>query len=157
MHSRIYQISTKPIHKDDYISEDKYYDHWFLNSVADYVNDDTDRAEDIQWFKDCYEKYGISFGVDDSGEYFIIEDKLKYFEANFKRFKEVFNELSSMTLEEFADGKCSMSMYQLKEAYEERFGFYVDGDEIGMSTLDEFVRYANETKWYIGATIDYHC
>lgn len=48
MHSRIYQISKTPIDRDDYIEESKYYDHWFLNSVADYVDDDTNRDDDIE-------------------------------------------------------------------------------------------------------------
>ena len=158
MHSRIFQISTKPIHKDDYIEEDRYYDHWFLNSVADYVNDDTDRAEDIEWFKDCYEKDGLSFGVDENGEYFIVEDKVKFFEPNFKRFQNALQGLLTTTLDDFISGKCGYQLYDLKSAYDDKFGFYIDGDEFSLDTLNAFIRYAEVgTKYYIGATIDYHC
>ena len=158
MHSRIYQISTKPIHKDDYIDESNYYDHWFLHSVADYVNDDTDRTDDIKWFKECYEKDGLSFGTDENGEYFIVEDKVKFFEPNFKRFQNALQGLSTVTLDDFITGKCGYQLYDLKSAYDEKFGFYVDGEEFYLQTLGGFVRYAEVgTKYYIGATIDYHC
>ena len=158
MHSIIYQIGTKPIHKDDYIEESNYYDHWFLYSVADYVNDDVDRTEGIEWLKDCYEKDGLSFGTDENGEYFIVEDKVKFFEPNFKRFQNALQGLSTVTLDDFITGKCSYQLDDLKSAYDEKFGFYVDGEEFYLQTLNEFVRYAEiGTKYYIGATIDYHC
>ena len=158
MHSRIFQISSKPIDKCDYIEESHYYDHWFLNSVADYVNDNTDRADDIDWFKSCYKKDGLSFGTDENGEYFIVEDKVKFFEPNFKRFQNALQGLSTTTLDDFITGKCGYPLYDLKSAYDEKFGFYIDGDEFDLQTLNEFIRYSNVgTKYYIGATIDYHC
>lgn len=158
MHSRIFQISTKPIDKCDYIEESNYYDHWFLNSVADYVNDSTDRADDIKWLKDCYDKDGLSFGVDENGEYFMVEDKAKFFEPKFKRFQNALQELSTTTLDDFMNGKCGYQLYELKAAYDDKFGFYVDGDEFSLDTLNTFIRYAEiGKKYYIGATIDYHC
>lgn len=157
MHSRIYQISTKPIHKDDYIEESNYYDHWFTNSVADYVNGNTDREDDIDWLKSCYKAQGLSFGVDEDGEYFIVEDKSKYFAKSFELFQKALKELSEITIDDFLTTKYGMKMYNLKSAYDDEFGFYVDGDGIGMETFDAFVRYADvNAKYYIGATIDYH-
>lgn len=162
MHGRIFQISTKPIHKDDYIEEDRYYDHWFVGSIANYVNGDTDGAEDLEWLRDCYEARGISFGADinDDGSnsvYLIVEDKSKYFAQKFESFQKTINELSTITLDDFVSSKCGMQMYNLKEAYDDKFGFYVDGDETSLETFDAFIRYAEVgTKYYIGATIDYH-
>ena len=88
MHSRIYQISTNPIHKDDYIDESNYYDHWFTNSVADYVNGDTNRADDIKRLKSCYDNSGLLFGVDNDGEYFIVEDKQNTLPTSWKYSKQ---------------------------------------------------------------------
>ena len=157
MHSRIYQISKKPIDKDDYIKESRYWDHWFINSIADYVDDDTNRAEDIEWLKDCYEARGLSFGTDEDGEYFIVEDKVKYFMSKFETFQEALKELSEIVIEDFASNKYGMQMYRLKDAYEDKFSFYIDGDETDMDTFDCFVRNAEVgVKFYIGATIDYH-
>ena len=158
MHSRIYQISKEPIDKCDYIEEDRYYDHWFNGSIADYVNGSTDRNDDIKWLKDCYEERGISFGVDDNGEYLIIEDKIQYFAPKFETFQKALKELTTMTLDDFVTGKSGYPLYSLKNAFNEKFGFYVDGNDIGMESFDGFVRFASTgVKYYIGATIDYHC
>lgn len=159
MHSRIYQISKTPIDKDDYIEESNYYDHWFTNSVADYVDGDTDRDDDIEWLKDCYEKKGLSFGQDNNGEYFIVENKTKYFEANFEKFQKELKELSEKTLDDFMGGESNMSLYRLKKSYDDEFGFYIDDEDEyhGVATFDRFMRCATVgTKYYIGATIDYH-
>ena len=159
MHSKIYQISKTPIDKDDYIEESNYYDHWFTNSVADYVDDDTNRNDGIEWLKDCYEKKGLSFGQDDNGEYFIVEDKTKFFEANFENFQKELKELSEKTLDDFMGGESNMSLYRLKSLYDDKFGFYIDdgGEYHGIATFDRFMRCATVgTKYYIGATIDYH-
>ena len=157
MHSRIYQISKNPIDKVDYIEESHYWDHWFIGAIADYVNEDTDRTNDIEWLKECYGNEGLSFGTDDDGEYFIVTDKAEYFAKRFKTFQKTLKELSELTLDDFASGKSSMQMYTLKAAYDDKFGFYVDGDDTGMETFDECIRSSsNGTKFYIGATIDYH-
>ena len=157
MHSRIYQISTKPIYKDDYIEEYRYYDHWFLNSVADYVNGDTNRENDIDWLKSCYKEQGLSFGADEGGEYLVVEDKSKYFAKSFEEFQRALKELSEITINDFLTAKYGMKMYNLKSAYNDECGFYVDGDVVGLETFDTFIRYADiNVKYYIGATIDYH-
>lgn len=157
MHSRIYQISKTPIDKDDYIEESHYWDHWFTNEVADYVNGSVDRDDDIKWLKDCYEEGGLSFGIDDNGEYFIIEDKTKYFAQNFEAFQKALKELSTATLDDFMSGECGVSLYRLKESYNDKFGFYVECEDCGCESFDGFMRYAAiGVKYYIGATIDYH-
>lgn len=157
MHSRIYQISKNPIPKCDYIEESNYYDHWFTNSVADYVNGDTNRDDDIKWLKDCYENKGLSFGVDGDGEYLIVEDKIKYFSVNFENFQNALKELSEATLDDFMSGECGTSLYRLKESYDDKFDFYVECEDCGCETFDGFMRYAIVgAKYYIGATIDYH-
>ena len=158
MHSRIYQISKEPINKRDYIEESHYYDHWFTNSVADYVNGNTDRDDDIQWLKDCYEERGLSFGTDNNGEYLVVEDKVKYFTVKFETFQKTLTELSKTTLDDFANGECGYSLYKLKEAYCDKFGFYAEIEEADTIEFDGFVRLAEVgVKYYIGATIDYHC
>jgi hypothetical protein len=159
MHSRIYQISKTPIDRVDYIDEEKYYDHWFTNSVADYVNGDTDRDDDIEWLKSCYKNKGLSFGQDNNGEYFIVENKTKYFEANFEKFQKELKELSEKTLDDFMGGESNMSLYRLKSSYDNEFGFYIDDEDEYhvVATFDRFMRCATVgTKYYIGATIDYH-
>lgn len=157
MHSRIFQISKNPIDKEDYIEESHYWDHWFTNSHADYVNGDTDREDDIKWLKNCYENRGLIFGTDDNGEYFIIEDKTKYFAPKFEEFQNLIKQLANSTLDSFATTKLDMDVYRLKAAYEDKCGFYVDGEDCDLCSLDDFIRWNdNGIKFYIGATIDYH-
>lgn len=152
MHSRIFQVSLEPIEKEDYIEESTYWDHWFVGEIADYVVD-SDRNEDIDWLKDCCN--GLTFGTDDNGKYFIVRNKEEYFKKKFKRFKNAVDTIKSCTLEEFT--KEIFAVWELKNAYEERFGFYVDADG-ELLNFDNFIRLCivNE-KYYIGGTLDYHC
>lgn len=114
MHSRIFQISNEPINERDYISEYHYDEHWFTNSVADYVGE-SDRKHDIEWLRDCQQGAGLLFGSDAGGEYFIIEDKQKYFTEPFEDFKKLLKELSATTLEDFSTTNLRQVMYELKK------------------------------------------
>lgn len=155
MHSRIFQVSMEPIDECDYIEESNYDDHWFTNSIADYVSDSFSRSEDLKWLEDCYDTKGIEFGVDDNGEYLVIKSKQKYFEYNFNKFMEIINKIKTYTFDDFIQD--SHEIWQLENAYEDKFGFYVDTDDNGLITLDSFVRtYPENEKFYIGGTIDYH-
>jgi hypothetical protein len=154
MHSRIFQASLNPIEKYDYIEESNYWDHWFTREWADYVNGDCDRKDDIEWLKSCYGTKGIEFGTDDNGEYFIVKSKQAYFENSFNEFTEILNKIKDYTLDDFVHG--FHEMWSLKNAYEDKMGFYADyyGSLI---TFDEFIREcATEEKYYIGGTIEYH-
>jgi len=161
MHSRIFQISTEPIEKEDYIEESTFYDTTFVGEVADYVNENTDRNDDIEWLKCCYENVeGI---IIDNGT-ITITDKKKYFEKKFEKFKEQLNKLETeTTLEAFAKADrtyydFSYTLWELKCAAEgDKFGFYVYDTQDGLYRFDDFVRYYDENvPYYIGATIDYH-
>lgn len=154
MHSRIFQVSKQPIKKEDYIGSDYYdYDHWFFHSIADYVSDDCYRNEDIQWLQDCVN--GITFGNDDNGEYFIIENKEEYFESAFKKFKELLDSLKDCTIKDFTTE--IQEFWIMKNVYEDKFGFYVDIDD-ELMTFDHFIRvFSEKDKFYIGGTVDYHC
>lgn len=150
MHSRIFQLSKKP---EDYIDSGYYdYDHWFTNSVADYVSDGCNRDEDIKWLQNCVN--GITFGKDEDGEYLIIENKNEYFAKAFARFKVLLNDIKDCTIEDFAKG--IQEIWIMKNLHEEKWGFYVEvNDEL--MPFDNFVRvYNKKEKFYIGGTVDYH-
>lgn len=152
MHSRIFQVSMNPIQEEDYILESDYYDHWFTNEIADYVNGDTDRENDIEWLQGY--STAFDFGTDNSGVYFIVKDKGEYFKPHFDRFMGALNKIKECTLTDFTYGLAEM--WTLKDSYEDKFGFYVNADGETMC-LDNFVRRcATGEKYYIGATIDYH-
>lgn len=154
MHSRIFQVSMEPINEHEYITESDYYEHWFTREIADYVNECTDRHSDIEWLAACYKEKGISFDSDENGEYFIVTSREKYFEDKFNKFKEAISKVEKCSLEDFSKGL--LNMWFVKDAYEEKFAFYVDADGEVM-TFDSFVRgCAVNEKYYIGGTMDYH-
>lgn len=154
MHSRIFQISDKPISENDYINETDYYDTGFIGEIADYVSDDTDREDDIEWLKTYFKDV-----ADFDGDSFTIINQRKYFEKRFNNFLEVIKEISLLTFEDFCtDGNYFNSkMWQLNVAYRDKFGFYMDDEYAGTEPLDDFMRRAkNGDVFYIGGTVDYH-
>lgn len=150
MHSRIFQVSMEPINKGEYICDSDYYEHWFTREIADYV-DDSDRESDISWLERNVRGYLVD--KDENGEYLIVTNKEKYFEPKYKNFMKALNEIGNPTLEEFTNG---IDLWYLKNADEDKFGFYVDADG-ELMTFDAFVRRCviNE-KYYIGNILDYH-
>lgn len=152
MHSRIFQMDIEPINKKDYIDEFTFYEDTFIGTIADYVDEDTNRDEDIQWLVDCYEKYGMEYNKEEDYVIFKKDFKKNYFRERFKLFKEIIDEL---TFEDFAyDTRANL--YKIKSLIEDRFSFYVYFDDYWM-TFDRFVRQLEEgKKYYFGATIDYH-
>ena len=154
MHSRIFQVSISPIKEVDYITEADYdYEHWFYREITDYVVASDDRNADIEWLKSCAK--GLIFDKDNYGDYFIVKSKEDYFERRFKVFQNILDKIKECTIENFANDM--FELWSLKNAYEEKFGFYVDIDGEMMS-FDSFVRcFAVNEKWYVGNTLDYHC
>lgn len=157
MHSRIFQLSASPIDKENYIVESDYYDHWFTNQIADYVDGDCNRDESIGWLYSYSKAYDVS-KCNDGNYRLVVHNKEIYFENAYKSFVEEVNKLTDMSLEQFTNG---FNLYGLTNAYEDKFGFYVDlyGDGHGneLMTLDAFIRRCNVgTVYYIGGVIDYH-
>ena len=154
MHSGIFQLSKKPIPRDEYLEESFFYDHWFTQAIADYVDGDTDRQCEMEWLTS--QNAGISIGNDDAGDFLIIKDREKYFAKSQglrKALKDVEKQISQ---EEFASASMAGPIWQLGNCYNEQFGLYVvlDGD---VTTFDSFVRNADVgEKHYIGATLNYH-
>lgn len=153
MHSRIFQVSTEPISKSDYIKESDFWDHWFLHEVADYVNDDCNREDDIDWLAIC--ERGYTVGHDNNGQYIIVQNKEEYFTKAFERFQGLLNKITKYDIQHFAQG--IYEMWDIQNVYEEKYGFYIYFDS-DLLTFDEFIRSCTENeKYYIGGTIDYHC
>ena len=161
MHSRIFQIETSPVDKDNYIGESRYYDSFVGQNGVDYVDEGTDRDDDIEWLRKSLE--GIATFEDD---HFIITNKKAYFEDKYDKFKKLIDNLGTMSIEDFMgnakegthyDQTIDYQMFLLEAAYDSKYEFYVDSIDYNMKTMDEFMRKADENvPYYIGATIDYH-
>ena len=153
MHSRIFQVSNKPIAKENYIAESDYYDHWFLNRIADYVDDDCDRDASIGWLCDCAKGYIVS--IDNAGEFHIvIHSKEEYFKDKYDAFISELHKIGTPTIEQFASG---IDLWRFNDSYNDQFAFYIQTHSDDLMTFDEFVRNCNENDcWYIGGVLDYH-
>lgn len=158
MHSKIFQISRKPIDREDYLSESRYY-NGFVGEIADYVNgalSDNDIKANKKWLLD--ETLAGAIVKHDENS-FTISDKTKYFEKKYKDFIDAVTEAQAMTLEDFASAKCDILAYRIKADYEDRFSIYVDdsNEYYGLITLDYFMRAIRPgDRFYLGAVIDYH-
>lgn len=164
MHSRIYQISRKPISKEDYITEDRYYDS-FVGRIADYVSEDTSRENDLIWLTES-----LSGAAAIEGDKLTIVNKKAFFEPRFRRWKSQLSKMSELTLEQFAgmeeikdsDGSgetLGFIHYMCEEAFNDTSEFYMDDNDeyFGWLTLTNFMREAKDGDvWYLGETFDYH-
>lgn len=83
MHSKIFQLSTEPISKEDYKTADDYVDTGFMQ-IADYTDDmdDEDRESCIDWFS----KY-LASGAEIKNGVLEIKDKKKLLEGQFQTFR----------------------------------------------------------------------
>lgn len=162
MHSRIFQLEKhvdnaieSPLHESDLYEG-------FLDTVADYVYDDTNRFDDYEWLKeslaDCSDFVNFDIFEDDGLKIhhsitFKNGFKSAYFEKRFHKFKELAN---SMDLEKFID---PFEVYVLNKTTNDKAGFYVYGLNCGWMSFDEFVRYlpnGGDTTYYCGNTVGYH-
>ena len=157
MHSRIFQVSEEPISKDNLINKDKYNEN-FVGSIADYVSEveyESEQIEDLKWLSKATE--GIKVDIE-KGTITIISKRM-YFDEKHDKFKSILEKLQDITLEEFITTDNSFDMYELKKAYENEYGFYIDdnNEHFGLIPLDNWVRNAEENKvYYLGTIIDYH-
>lgn len=169
MHSRIFQLETdvdnaidSPLTEDDIIG-DWESPGWFTTTIADYVSDATDREEDIKWFIDCLDKAKDYIKVEtiyDATEKKTMYDSITFLkgfkEQYFKKRHEIFKDkVKEMTQKDFCD---PIYVYRLKALLEDKFGFYIYGNDNGLYNLDAFVRDSliEDTTYYFGSTLDYH-
>jgi len=161
MHSKIIQISEKPISKRSFVSESQYYDD-FVGRIADYVDE---LREDYRC--DCVKSClgGDAFVVAEDGKSFEVVDKDSYFRPRYDQFMKTLNDLKDATLEDFAGSSLrphyefSYKVSLMASSYEDDYDIYVDdnGEKYGLIPLDQFMRYAqNGEKYYVGNVIDYH-
>ena len=163
MHSRIIQIEACPVDESEFITPYAYCDdHWFTNSIADYVAEDEDRTGTLQWLKDTLapgERH-IEYFEEDGNEGFILHQGFlkAYMAPSFEVFEKLLAELTAaLNLEMFVSGDLGAKLLTLSSAYDDEYGFYIESPEEGLITLNRFLQYAKPgTRYYIGGTVDYH-
>lgn len=157
MHSRIYQVSEKPIKEENLIEECRYEDD-FVGSTADYVSKqvyESDIESDLEWLQTATK--GIK--IDTKTKTITITSKKEYFETKHEKFKELAEQLSYISLDDFISDKRYFDVHNLKRAYDEKHAFYIDDNDecTGITSMDNWVRSAEENKtYYVGNIFDYH-
>lgn len=162
MHSKIIQLENMPLEEDDRITEEDFYDTWFTASVADYVDDDYDRDDTLKTFKNilgtCQEH--VEFFEDEYGEGVIFHAGFvqAYLAKQFKQFRIELKILEeTATLDSFCNRDIAQSMRRLNDAYNNKYGYYIQNCDTELKTFDSFLRYMKpDVKYYFGGTVDYH-
>lgn len=153
MHGTIFQLEEKPLRfEEDFACEEDFYEG-FVGIIADYVSEDVDREEEINYFVTYLGKYGITYNSEEQSIIFPKGFKEEYFSARFFNLKKFVEEL---TLEEFSTD--STKVWILKNLINEKYGIYIYSRQSSWITFDEFVRYnlKEGQKYYIGTVLDYH-
>ena len=159
MHSRIFQISTEPIDKENYLNEDTLQqgDNSFYDYCADI--DDESRKEDIAYLVNSALPKGM-FEL-------LSEDTMRY-NGGIEQWKEEY----VANIRKKAEELTVVNMWQWSTTYYFRqaiqnplntdYHFYLDGD--GCQSFAEqsfaFMQFVSNfdpgTIFYIGGVIDYH-
>ena len=157
MHSRICQIETHPVTEDDALSLS-----WNLDDIkpeiADYVDEDPTPNGTIAWLKEnLTARCGDTITILEDG--FILHDGFReaYLRRSYEKFQEYLRKIENCSLADFAVGKIGGAMFELRDAYNCRFGESVWSEDGYLETRDEFMRHAEpEVRYYFGGTLDYH-
>ena len=162
MHSKIIQLETLPIEAVGMICPDDFCDHWFTNSIADYVDDDQDSEDTLETLKAILGAHPdhVEFFNDEDGKGVIFREGFTraFYAGQFGAFQDALKALEAKaTLENFCNGKVDQAMYDLNSAYDDEYGYYISSSDVGLKTLNRFLRYMKpDTKYYFGGTVDYH-
>lgn len=172
MHKRIYQLSTSPIEKDEFITiEDISYAPFnFVGEIADYV-DDIPEAQSSSAYVELYRSLAHAnnikpFSVNmtklsGAPEVIMFGEGFReaYFTEKFKRFRDVLDRLSGVDLDGFSNNihaGVPFLIFRLNNTYNEKYGHYIWIDD-DLLTLDEFARSCElNTPYYFGNVLDYH-
>jgi len=175
-HSRIFQLTDEYLFKggnaDDIINETDFYEIGsFLGPVADSVSDECDRKED---FDDLVEFLAKAVGHDPKNNdllawHFSSEDsetaeayitfKPGYRKEYFNKRYELFQAFVAQTTPDvFMGDDNNFSLWLLKQAFGDMFGFYVWLGEGYVVMLDDFLRRLpndQEATYWLGGTVNY--
>lgn len=102
MHSRIFVYSKDNIADKSSVFTSSFNDHWFTNTIADYVVD-SNLHEDIKWLKAIFSDLPIV--VDDKNNFIIAHNDFqsKYFNSKYDSFTKLLSEIiNTITLNKFS-------------------------------------------------------
>lgn len=161
MHSKIFQISNKPISKDEYCSPVDFYENSddFADYIGDEMEDENEKREYIKGLAQCME--GVFTLNSDCSMTYVSEEKLREFKQKWVDY------LRSMVNELTADNILSdHRLYRLRKAAERTHvdrcsRFYINEWNGYAGAMDDFVEFIDHQlkpgdRIYVGAIIDFH-
>lgn len=161
MHSRIFELSTRPVDEDCRYTSD-YVPDWFVDSIADYVQDidiPEQRKEELEWLASYFHSACM---VNGDMLTFAEDAKEKAFADAFEEMKARAEKIANADFDAFC-GKSGlvdlkMDVYHLRDAFSNKYGFYIYEHDTGdIRTIAEWLRDADLSKpHYVGGIVDYH-
>ena len=145
-HSRIFKVQSNLKENFEKLREADYYDNGFLNSVGDYVSEDTNTKEDYEWLASCTmsELFTVRFeGVvelesdceDDSDSM-----PLAYLDIDVDKTKQYIEKRLTDYAEKVAEDPYFALSYEGETMINGDFGgFYIEEDGWGYETLFRFL------------------
>lgn len=135
---------------------------YFTSGIADYLDEVDDRDGELDYFIES-EQGILEAGAEHHTFRLAQQGRENYFRDKYKQFQELCARIMKATLEDFIgreprpwDQRFSFLMYQLNDAYCDRYGYYIFEDEELMPYC-EWMRGADpEAVYYLGNVLDYH-
>ena len=169
MHSRIFKVQSDLSKDFERLREEDYYDNGFLNSVGDYVSEDTDSKEDYEWLASCTmsELFTVRFEgvVNSESDYEDDSDSmpLAYLDIDVDKTKQYIEERLTDYAEKVAKDPYFALSYEGEIMIKGDFGgFYIEEDGWRYETLFRFlVRVVKLHKtgtvtYRLEGSLDYH-
>lgn len=168
-HSRIFKVQSDLRKEFQRLREYDYYDNGFLNSVGDYVSEDTNIKEDYEWLASCTmsELFTVRFeGVVES-ESDCEDDSdsmpLAYLDIDVDKTKQYIDERLANYAEKVSEDPYFALSYEGEMMIKgDLGGFYIEEDGWGYETLFRFlVNVVKEHKegiatYRLEGSLDYH-
>ena len=169
MHSRIFKVQSDLSKDFQRLREEDYYDNGFLNSVGDYVSEDTDTKEDYEWLASgtMSELFTVRFeGVVDSESDYGDESvsiPLAYLDIDVDKTKQYIEKRLIDYAEKVAKAPYFALSYEGETMIKGDFGgFYIEEDGWGYETLFQFLvnvvklRKEGIATYRLEGSLDYH-
>lgn len=149
----IFQLEYEPIKEEDKLDLDTVEcDDWFMNSVADWLNSDseTDTNEDI--VQALLAELGAAVTYNKEENSITIVHRDMFFKTNYEKFKEL---SENVTFEQFQDWYW---VHKTRNCIDPLFCTYIYNEAILISIHDFMRDYCKDgDKFYIGGAVQYHC
>lgn len=169
MHSRIFKVQSDLSKDFQRLREYDYYDNGFLNSVGDYVSEDTDTKEDYEWLASgtMSELFTVRFEgvVDSESDYEDDSDSmpLAYLDIDVDETKQYIEKRLTNYAEKVAKDPYFALSYEGETMIKGDFGgFYIEEDGWGYETLFQFLIRVVKTHeegiatYRLEGSLDYH-